>query len=129
MDQVKADLFLGNLGSPGKPDFQLPSGLMVPRLCVKGASTATLPLGLEMSCSGAVGKVVSPFLPPAAFLETGGGREQGCCLVFVFVWALTLFYALSTVRTWPNPGAVLCCAYVSPVLGLWAGGPTSQLDN
>lgn len=92
MGQVKADLFLGNLGSPGKPDFQLSLGVDGPQIMYESrvASTATLPLGLEMSCSGAVGKVVSPFLSPAAFLETGGGREQGCCLVFVFVWALTL---------------------------------------
>lgn len=43
------------------------------------------------------------------------GRFQGCCLVFVFVWALTLFHALGTVGTRPDLGTVLCCAYVSPV--------------
>lgn len=70
-------------------------------------STATLPLGP---------RGLSPSLPPGAFLETGGGRDQGCCLVFVFVWALTLFSAMGTVGTRPNPGTVLCCVYVSPML-------------
>lgn len=119
MGQVKADLFLGHLGSPRKPDFQPPSGLMDPScMCVlRVARTATLTLGSqgpENSCCGAVGKVAPPFLPPAAFLETGGGRFQGCCLVFVFVWALTLCHALGTVGPRPDPGTVLCCVYVSP---------------
>lgn len=101
MGQVKADLFLGHLGSPGKPDLQPPSGLKGPNC------TTTLPLGPWG---------LSPSLPPVAFLETGGGWDQGCCLVFVFVWALTLFRAMGTMGTRPNPGTVLCFAYVSPML-------------
>lgn len=110
-------------GTPWVPrKARFPTSLRVdgPQLYVlRVASTATLPLGprgLEMSCCGAVGKAVSSFLPSPAFLETGGGRNQGYCLIFVFVWALTLFHALGTMGTRPDPGTVLCCAYVSPVL-------------
>lgn len=35
---------------------------------------------------------------------------------FVFVWALTLFHTLGTMGTRPNPGTLLCCVYVSPML-------------
>lgn len=79
---MKADLLLGYPGPPGKPDFQPPSGLNV-----RGVASIASPLPSPhwnygawgcLSYFGAVEKVVSPFLPPAAFLEGEDSRDVPC---------------------------------------------------
>lgn len=88
---MKADLLLGYPGSPGKPDFQPPSGLNVLGVasnCFPFAISSLELRSLGMSYFGAVEKVVSPFLPPAAFLEGEGSRDVPCFCRFF--WADTV---------------------------------------